>query len=192
MPYPPRSHEETMQSLMCRMATKIIVVSTGCWEWTASIDVCGYARIGLRHKSMKAARAMWMVIHGENPKLCILHTCDNRKCVNPDHLWLGTTGDNTRDAAKKKRLWMQQPGAYDDRVRATHCNKGHRFLEPLISGKQQRCNQCTRVYRKRDDLKSMISRREKIPERFMKIIPVEILDLGDVTKATEWFYDNAK
>lgn len=48
-------------------------------------------------------RLSWFIHFGEWPELCVLHTCDNRKCVNPDHLFLGTNKDNVDDRVKKGR-----------------------------------------------------------------------------------------
>ena len=81
----------------------------GCWEWTASITWCGYGHIKLfGNKLIMAHRASWIIHNGEIPKgKFVLHKCDNRKCVNPSHLWLGTNKENIIDAHKKGRLWSK-------------------------------------------------------------------------------------
>lgn len=79
---------------------------TGCWEWTAAVSKSnGYGRFGINMIMMGAHRASWIINVGPIPKdLCVLHKCDNRLCVNPDHLFLGTNLDNTRDAIIKGRV----------------------------------------------------------------------------------------
>lgn len=78
---------------------------TGCWEWLLSIDPSGYGNAAINCRKIGAHRLSYIVFVGEILKgLNICHTCDNRKCVNPDHLWAGTQGDNIRDCVRKGRL----------------------------------------------------------------------------------------
>lgn len=78
-----------------------------CWEWTGFIDY-GYGRFGRkmngRWGSMLAHRMMWIYVHGEIPEgQCVLHSCDNRKCCNPAHHFLGTKKENNEDRDRKGR-----------------------------------------------------------------------------------------
>lgn len=75
---------------------------TGCWEWTAGIGHNGYARFKYNGKTHRAHRWIWEQIH-TTPSELILHRCDNRKCVNPEHLFAGTQHDNIHDMLKKGR-----------------------------------------------------------------------------------------
>lgn len=81
--------------------------STGCWEWTGSTTL-GYGTIAAsRNNKPLYAHRVSFVIHNPNvniEKRLVLHHCDNRPCVRPDHLFLGSSGDNTRDAWQKGRL----------------------------------------------------------------------------------------
>jgi hypothetical protein len=85
-----------------------INADTGCWEWTASVKRNGYGQIGVREPRptmLDAHRASWIVHKGPiPPKMMVLHTCDVKTCVNPDHLWLGTQKDNMRDCGEKGRV----------------------------------------------------------------------------------------
>lgn len=74
-----------------------------CWEWTAK-KVYGYGYLGLNGKSIRAHRFSWELANGKiPPELFVLHKCDNRKCVKPSHLFLGTQKDNIQDAISKNR-----------------------------------------------------------------------------------------
>jgi hypothetical protein len=76
----------------------------GCWEWNAAIGTTGYGMTTRACKKIKAHRAAWELVHGPIPgALCVLHRCDNRKCVRPDHLFLGTLSDNVADMMAKGR-----------------------------------------------------------------------------------------
>jgi len=70
-----------------------------CWEWTASTNTSGYGQINRRGRMVLAHRLSYEMNKGSIPEnLYILHKCDNKKCVNPKHLELGTYSKNIKDA----------------------------------------------------------------------------------------------
>lgn len=82
--------------------------SNDCWEWVGAIHHSGYGAIkaeGGRSSPMIAAhRVAWLLCFGEIPvDMSVLHKCDNRSCVRPDHLFLGTQQDNVDDCISKGR-----------------------------------------------------------------------------------------
>jgi len=81
-----------------------VEVGPGCWNWTGALSggdlKYGYFTIWNdgRPKTWRAHRLMWTAANGPIPEgLCILHRCNNPRCVNPDHLYLGDHKDNARD-----------------------------------------------------------------------------------------------
>lgn len=87
-----------------------------CWEWTAAQDGRGYGVIHYESGVEKAHRVSWILTYGDIPKeMCVLHKCDNRICVNPAHLFLGTKADNSRDMVKKGRGMKPEQHARGDR-----------------------------------------------------------------------------
>lgn len=83
----------------------IINEETGCWECTShKPDSHGYAIISINKKRLKIHRHMFELYKGEIPAgLLIRHTCDNRICINPNHLIAGTQQDNIRDSIERGR-----------------------------------------------------------------------------------------
>lgn len=76
-----------------------------CWPWTGSLNVnTGYGKIHENGKCLGTHRVAWGFAFGAIPAgMCVCHHCDNRRCCNPGHLFLGTKGDNNRDTRRKGR-----------------------------------------------------------------------------------------
>lgn len=75
-----------------------------CWIWLGYKDSKGYGQFIFNGKNMLAHRVSYILhVREFDPTLCCLHSCDNPGCVNPDHLFLGTLRDNTKDMIQKGR-----------------------------------------------------------------------------------------
>jgi hypothetical protein len=118
---------------MNRFLNKIIIVESGCWEWQAGMrGTTGYGAFKHEGKVIDAHRFSYELHKGKIPAgMLVCHKCDNRKCVNPDHLFLGSHKDNYQDAVNKGRIdfinrnqnLQKHPsfGAYDRGCRCDGC-----------------------------------------------------------------------
>lgn len=101
---------EIPRAFISRFHTKYNRVASGCWEWQAGAFRRGYGMVNLgrfasgRQHTEYAHRVAYVLAKGAIPAgQVVMHACDNVACVNPDHLSLGTQGDNVRDCFAKGR-----------------------------------------------------------------------------------------
>src|SRR5687768_2088481 len=80
-----------------------------CWNWVAAREHFGYGRVRFAHTHLLAHRVSWELTFGLIPHgQFVLHRCDNPSCVNPAHLFLGSTADNVTDRNRKNRQARQK------------------------------------------------------------------------------------
>ena len=97
-----RQHER--MPLHLRLMGRVTFGATDCWHWMGVRTGVGYGRMTYEGRSQVAHRLSYRAFVGEIPEgLSVLHRCDNRACINPEHLWLGTRSDNMKDCWNKGR-----------------------------------------------------------------------------------------
>jgi hypothetical protein len=110
-------------SLEERLLAKRKLTESGCWEFTGSYTNSGYGMIGIGKREegiILSHRASYQLFIGAIPDgMYVLHTCDNRKCFNPDHLFIGTQQDNMDDMESKGRR-VSLYGADSPNVKLTY------------------------------------------------------------------------
>lgn len=80
------------------------VTESGCWIWMAGVYGPGYGKFYFMGHDQGAHRVAWKLFRGPIPDgMCVLHRCDVRSCVNPNHLFLGTKKENAMDMVSKGR-----------------------------------------------------------------------------------------
>lgn len=80
--------------------------TNSCWEWKTVASKSKRGTLHVVSRNMMATHVSWFLRYGYWPDDCVLHKCDNPRCVNPDHLFLGSGADNMRDRDSKNRQPM--------------------------------------------------------------------------------------
>lgn len=107
--------------IWARIKARLRVAESGCWEYTGYVLPTGYVQVSYHSQRTKAHHVVHMATKGPVPDgKVVMHSCDNRKCLNPDHLSLGTQSENIRDCVAKGRQASR---------RKTHCPRGHAYAE---------------------------------------------------------------
>jgi hypothetical protein len=136
--------DEWQRYIFCRLMTRASIDhETECWNWQGSAGNSGYGKLRIGHsKDHQTHRLSYQLFHGEIPDgLCVLHRCDNRKCINPEHLFVGTHADNTRDMIEKGRHIPSMS-------LRTHCPRGHEY-DGINSNGARICKVCDKETRRR-------------------------------------------
>lgn len=131
---------------MRAIETRYTITATGCWEWTGKVRRDGYGACWSGGREMLAHRVSFAREHGEIPAGAVVcHKCDNPRCINPQHLFMGTQGDNLRDAFAKGRSFAAILHA------KTHCKRGHEFSPANTRhvGNGRRCRKCEALAQRR-------------------------------------------
>jgi hypothetical protein len=91
--------------------SKIKIANNGCWEWQRGLNTSGYGQfhfVGYPTLAHRAAYQIWIGDIDPYTSDCVIcHKCDNKKCINPFHLFKGTQKENVQDAIKKGRLKLK-------------------------------------------------------------------------------------
>lgn len=119
-----------------------------CWNWTASGRGLGYGVFYYEGKRYDSHRFSWFLANKEFPKLFVCHKCDNRACVRPSHLFLGTHKDNMMDASRKGRNRSKRKGVPTGRPAANRKLSPNQVLEIknlVNNGKKKK--DCADIYK---------------------------------------------
>lgn len=128
-----------------------------CWIYHGNKCLKGYGLFRFKASNIRAHRLSYSIHNGDIPDgLYVLHSCDVRDCVNPDHLSVGTQSDNMRQAAERGRLWKQN--IYS----SGKCPNGHIMdsENQIMRAGNITCKACLRMKQKRANAKAWQKRKD--------------------------------
>jgi hypothetical protein len=117
------------------------IAENGCWIFTSCLQSNGYHKINYEGKTDWLHRISYSIFKGDPSGLMVLHSCNNRRCFNPQHLRLGNNSDNQIDSVK---------AGTHNKARLTHCKNGHPLTSDYIypcekTLRRRRCIICARA-----------------------------------------------
>lgn len=148
-------------SIAKRFWAKVNVTNAeGCWEWIGAVSPSGYGSFGLGTKITAPAHRVAFALSNclsVLPDKFVCHHCDNPRCVNPFHLFLGTHTDNMRDMIAKN-------GHYNRKK--THCRKGHEYTPENTALTRRGWRECVICHR--EQCLRSFHKRKILPKRKAK------------------------
>lgn len=137
---PPHYTHEVRRKRLARMKAKCVLTESGCWEYRTSHNAFGYVQLCIGKTKWMAHRLTYALARGDlPPNLYVCHTCDNRCCINPDHMFLGDHLANQQDKHRKGRCPQRAK---------TQCKQGHPYSEEntyITPLGHRGCKTCARI-----------------------------------------------